>query len=861
MIPILFDSSATSYTSNGIGRLSDCIEYYVTEERNGVFELEMQYPITGVHYSEIVKGNIIVASHDEVGDVQPFVIYRISKPINGVIEVNAHHISYRLSNVILKPFTASSAADAFSKFETEVLTEQDFTFWTDVTTAGNFKVDVPTSARAMLGGVQGSILDVYGGEYQFDNNLVRLYAHRGADNGVTIRYGKNLVNINAVSDSLDLYNAVIPYWMNTDGDMLYGGVVSGNGGIEKSAYWTNENNVQMTNENAVPFEFTYYVEQVTTMNLSDEFEERPTIEELEARAQQILNSNEPWLPSENIKIDFVALWQTEEYKDIAPLERVRLCDTVSVYYPELGVSTKAKVIKVVWDGLTERYSEIELGKAQSSFAQVVTASTEEAIKNLPTTSMMETAINHATSLITGGLGGHIVYLFDANGYPTDMLIMDTEDVNTAMNVLRFNVNGIGFSHNGISGPYTSAWTLDGSFVADFITAGELSANRIKGGTLTLGGAGNGNGVLQVLDRNGNVIGTWDNTGISATGNFIMHYSTGPMVGMVDVTASLKESYYIINHGRYYTYGFEIYTNKGNSEWLIKKVITSSNDITEYEKIPGASVINSTQRNLLSLAETSRKIVLSGEGVNQPSQIEEGFNQLMFGWSRNYSSSGTGDLAGKFIQLYFTPDQLYYAGAVEYLNGAPVPRLNVRSYDEGTHGVIELYAGTNNFFNLSRGTIDITATNYSTLVRVYVTQTKQQINGNQIQFASSSSRRYKHDITDLTDDELKAERLYDLPVRQGVYNDGIPLQYWDLEGKTIPMFIAEEVEEIYPSAVIRDAEKQEIESWDERRIIPPMLKLIQDQKSQIDTQQAKINELEERLAALEEMIGGLVNANS
>ena len=821
MIPILFDSSATSYTSNGIGRLSDCVEYYVTEERNGIFELEMRYPITGVHYEEIVKGNIIVASHDEVGDVQPFVIYRISKPIDGIVEINAHHISYRLSNVILKPFTASSAADAFSKFETEVLTEQDFTFWTDVTTAGNFKVEVPTSARAMLGGVQGSILDVYGGEYQFDNNLVRLYAHRGADNGVTIRYGKNLVNINAVSDSLDLYNAVIPYWTNTDGDMLYGGVVSGNGGIEKNAYWTNESNVQMTDQNATPFEFTYYVEQVTTMNLSDEFEERPTIEELEARAQQILNSNEPWLPSENIKIDFVALWQTEEYKDIAPLERVRLCDTVSVYYPELGVSTKAKVIKVVWDGLKERYSEIELGKAQSSFAQVVTASTEEAIKNLPTTSMMETAINHATSLITGGLGGHIVYLFDANGYPTDMLIMDTEDVNTAMNVLRFNVNGIGFSHNGISGPYTSAWTLDGSFVADFITAGELSANRIKGGTLTLGGAGNGNGVISVLDANGNVIGRWDNTGLSATGDFTM-----------------EREYQLY---RPTSYPFTRYTGLLKAGfatmplWAVRpvsgEVVTVNmfgfhirwNDYYDDENEANYSII---------IGSTSR--------TNYPDEY--------------HAVSPTSDVIRKVVF-----SQTDWGHFIAVNNSDSIYCIN-KDYN-GDNYAVEIGYGSSyqiHIYNVSAWEND--TTNQSITLTLDDIKQALFVNYNKVAYTSSSSIRYKHDVKDLEDDELDPNRLYGLKVRQGVYNDGVPLQYWDLKNKTIPMFIAEEVAEIYPSAVILN-DDQQIESWDERRIIPPMLKLIQDQKSQIDTQQAKINELEERLAALEEIIGGLINANS
>ena len=159
---------------------------------------------------------------------------------------------------------------------------------------------------------------------------------------------------------------------------------------------------------------------------------------------------------------------------------------------------------------------------------------------------------------------------------------------------------------------------------------------------------------------------------------------------------------------------------------------------------------------------------------------------------------------------------------------------------------------------------ITILNLSTWAAIYLTLDSITnglfVNSNKVAYNSSSSIRYKHDVKDLEDDELDPNRLYELKVRQGVYNDGVPLQYWDLKNKTIPMFIAEEVAEIYPSAVILN-DDQQIESWDERRIIPPMLKLIQDQKSQIDTQQAKINELEQRLAALEEIIGGLVNADT
>ena len=219
------------------------------------------------------------------------------------------------------------------------------------------------------------------------------------------------------------------------------------------------------------------------MDFTDDFENEPTKDQLEARAAAYLRNNTPWVPKENLTVDFVALWQTEEYKNIAPLERVGLCDTVRIIYTALGVDAKAKVIKVVWDALTERYSSIELGEAKSSFADTIMQSTEKVMEDRPTYSVMAEAIDKASELIRGGSGGHVVIGADADGKPNEIFIMDTEDVNTAVNVLRINMNGIGFSSNGVEGEYSTAWTLDGSFVADFITAGTMAENRIRTGTL------------------------------------------------------------------------------------------------------------------------------------------------------------------------------------------------------------------------------------------------------------------------------------------------------------------------------------------------------------------------------------------
>ena len=477
--------------TNGLGRLSDCISCLCVEQRNGKYEVEFTYPVSGIHYEDIQKGRVISVTHDETGTRQPFKIYRASAPINGIVTYNCHHASYALSNAIVQPFTATSVADAFDQLVTKCMTINPFIFWTDNVTAGTMTSKVPASVRSLLGGTQGSILDVFGGEYEFDGYTVKNHASRGSDNGVTIRYGKNLTDIEDTSDISETYNAVVPYWSDGQDTVVFGGIVTAAGAE---------------------------VIKAIALDLSGEWEEAPTVSDLESRAATFLSSNTPWIQKQNIKIDFVALWQTEEYKNIAPLERVTLCDTVHVIHPDLDINVTAKVIKTTWDVLADKYDSIELGEARSSFADTILDGTKDALsttlRQYAKTSAMTEAIDHATQLITGGLGGHIVFMYDADGLPTDMLVMDTDDVTTAVNVLRINVNGIGFSNSGINGPYDSAWTLDGQFVADFITAGHLSCNRIQGGTLTLGGANNGNGVLVMYDANDAEIGRWNNTGIT-----------------------------------------------------------------------------------------------------------------------------------------------------------------------------------------------------------------------------------------------------------------------------------------------------------------------------------------------------------
>lgn len=770
MIPILYESTETAFASNGIGRLVDCISCLVTEERNGIFEVEFQYPVDGKLYNEITEGRIISVTHDDTRTRQPFIIYRRSAPINGIVTFNAHHVSYNLSHCILQPFTATSVADAFSQMASKSITPCAFTFWTDKATSGNFAVTVPISIKEILGGVQGSILDVYGsGEYAWDKYTVRLYQNRGQNSGVTIRYGKNLVDLTQERDASGVYNSVIPYWSNGETIVMLGTEVISKSGISAVI--------------AVP------------LDMSGDFENAPTAAQLRSAAQTRLNNSDAWIPDENITIDFVALWQTDEYKDVAVLQRVKLCDTVTVIHPKLGLTVQAKVVKTVYNTLLDKYDKLELGQAKTSFAETITKAIEATVKKeTVSTSMMKAAIDHATEMITGGLGGHVVFTLNADGEPQEICIMDTDDIQTAVNVLRINQNGIGFSTTGYNGQYTTAWTIDGHFNADFITAGFLSANIIHGGTLKLGGSGNGNGILEIYDANGNRIGRLDNTGADIVGN--LHIKKLDFDVYVD-NFTINDMDYA-GHPET-TYPAFVENAKAITIALVDKTEGSWPRARQYHYI----------NDMYSGSPTNQTFTKYYLWESQRSDFA---SNTFYPFSETYARGGYTIEGGGSSANYF--------------------KFSITASGFGTDG--DDYA-----FRVNSSRIYAVGNGY----KFEVDSTSGRINDQTIQVASSSSKRYKHGITSKLDSWLDPHRLYKLETKQFVFNDDHKTQYPDMEGNLIPGFIAEEVAEIYPSAVIHDRETGEIESWDERRILPGMLALIQEQKKQIDELTARLERLE------------------
>ena len=461
MIPILYAGNEQNFINNGLGRLSDAISCKVTEERNGTFELEMTYPITGIHYQDIELNRIILAKTEEGGSNQAFIIYSINREINGIITIKANHISYILNGIVVMPYNAISLADAMNKINTNAVIETPFTFTTDIDSSISFSFESPRSIRSLLGGEQGSLLDTYGGyDYRFNNFQVSLLADRGADNGVVLRYGKNLTELKNLDNTTNVYTGVVPYWKK-----------------DTQEVYLPEKVVLSEHASDYPYKI------IKTVDFSQEFETAPTEAQLRSKAESYLESNKGWRLKNNITVSFVALWQSDEYKEIAALERVRMCDTVRVVYSKLGVDIKTRVIKTVYDVLLERYESITLGDATYNLTQAIQEAImePEAQKNQ---SFTRDAVARATKLIQGGLGGHVVFNTNGNGEPQEILIMDTDDMQTAVNVLRINMNGIGFSQSGYNGPFLTAWTIDGAFVANEITAGKFDGALIHAGTVS-----------------------------------------------------------------------------------------------------------------------------------------------------------------------------------------------------------------------------------------------------------------------------------------------------------------------------------------------------------------------------------------
>ena len=346
MIPILYEKDEKQFTRNGLGRLHDCVSCIVTEERNGIYECNFSYPVTGAHYDEILIGRIIGVEHDDTNDIQPFDIVSYSRPIDGVVEFHAVHISYRQSGIVAFGRNINSLSDAFAMLK-KGKPSNPFTYSTNIVSDGYMAAanGVPQSVRALLGGVEGSILDTYGGEFEWDKFRVILHSERGQKRDFKIRYGLNMVDYTEDLDISETYKSCIPYW--TDGNKVIRGSMQ-----------TLSKDLLSGRNVCAP------------LDVSDKFEKKPTQAQVEAMGLSMLKKQKPYKPVQTINIEFVRL-QDVGYEEYANLLRCNLCDTITVIMQKYNVTADFKIVKTVWDVLADRYESMELGDLSTTLSEAL----------------------------------------------------------------------------------------------------------------------------------------------------------------------------------------------------------------------------------------------------------------------------------------------------------------------------------------------------------------------------------------------------------------------------------------------------------------------------------------------------------
>lgn len=473
MTPILLSNLNTK-----IAFLKDALRCEVTEERNGIYECVLEYPTAGRDFAEISAGRYIKVSPNPTADPQLFKIYSVSKPIMGTVTVNCEHVSYALSRYPIKSIakektTALVAMNRILSAANEH-TENAYNFsaeYCDIDTVTNFGAGC-CSARAALGGIDGSVLDCFGGEYEFDNLKIKLHKARGKDNGITIRYGKNMTEMKLTMSVENSYTGIFPYVINDDQYVYLSEIVQ---------HVENKTGIE---ERILFMDFSSYFENGEEKNEAN----------LRKHVTEYLSNNDINAVDGSMTVSMLDLSKTAHARLVPSLETVSLCDTVKVINSLMNVTVSMKVIKTVYDSLGEKYVSLELGTPRADFADVIKQTQRTANEALrkasetPDTSALEQKfqdeLDDMTKKITGASGGHVVLNPSKN--PQELLLLcDSDKLETVQKLYRWNSAGLSYSPNGYKGPYTAAFLGDdGKLIINNVTARSISASLIKAGVIT-----------------------------------------------------------------------------------------------------------------------------------------------------------------------------------------------------------------------------------------------------------------------------------------------------------------------------------------------------------------------------------------
>ena len=402
--PRLFDNNTYTmdqYQDNlGLGTLTDATACKVTEVLNGEYELELTYPMTGEHFSELQTGCIIVARpYRNAAALQPFEIYDESRAIGGQVTFYAQHISYKALGVPIRPVTAQNARAAVSLVASNAVISSPFTLTTDMTAvSGAFAMEKPASLQNVLLGSSDSLVSVYGGDILRDGYSIQLLKHRGMDRGARIVYGRNLVDLTQEKSIAEMYDSVYPFFVETD---------------------ENENTrlveladtlVLITAPNKAS------AKKVYMLDLSSEFDETPNQAQMLQATNDYIAKNSLDKPKVSLSLKYVDLSRTQEYADLKNLDHIELGDDVTVQFESLGVDVTARVSKIVYDCLLDANESIDVGDVRTNVVDTIAqggtggVDNSQQIKKLSikadqATQAASDAAKVATNYITEGSGG------------------------------------------------------------------------------------------------------------------------------------------------------------------------------------------------------------------------------------------------------------------------------------------------------------------------------------------------------------------------------------------------------------------------------------------------------------------------
>ena len=452
----IYSYDETDFTKNGYGYLTDVLSVEVIEQLNGDYYLNLSYVLNGALSEFLVQDNIITCKVDG-GTYQPFRIKRVVKTFT-TIEVYAQHIFYDLlNNMILDTAPTNLTCQSFGTWllsKTNFAT--DFTYYSDITDSASARYVRRNPIEAIMGDLENSMLNIFGGDLERDGFTIKQLSYRGNSNGIKLIIGKNIKDIKVTIDNSSVITRILP--LGFDALMLPESYVDS----------PNINDYLTPRIAKVEFSNIKYDPESEEEGVFTNIEEAYTA--LRNAAEELFDSgiDEPTI---NVKIDWVELSKTEEYKNYQAIETLHLGDNVTANI--LGLNYSTRVTKITYNPLTNSIDKFEIGTIQKTIGNSINANTQR-IEQVNPTSILQSAKDSATAQINSAMGGYIVKT------QTDLYIMDTPDTSTAQKVWRWNLNGLGYSSTGINGTYQTAMTQDGQIVADFITTGTMSADRIVG---------------------------------------------------------------------------------------------------------------------------------------------------------------------------------------------------------------------------------------------------------------------------------------------------------------------------------------------------------------------------------------------